>query len=985
MEGRNLSNVRQGTLRQSEHSASSGFNRFPNRPNGSRGRHRASANAGPFASRIALNRATGLPHRFLTRPPQRFPWHHLAGESCLQELNSSRDGLSTADAARLLADSGPNRLELSAGRTALQILWDQFSNVMLIMLLAVAAVSAGVSLHQQEFPKDAIAILVIVILNGLLGYLQESKAQQALLALRDMAQPLVQVRRDGDWQRISSELLVPGDLIRLEAGDRVPADARLLDVADLGVREAALTGEAEAVFKRADLLLEADTPVLERQNCLFQGTELVRGRGLAVVTATGMATELGQIAELINTAGGESTPLQERLDGLAKVLVGSALALVAVVVLAGWLLGQSLMDLLEVSLSMAVAIVPEGLPAVITVTLAIGTQRMVRRAALIRRLPAVEGLGSVTVICSDKTGTLTQNRQVVQELRVGTEAVAVGGQGYEPSGSLSPSGLMAPAGATAGAAAGTQQLLLQAGVLCSDAELKTQADGSWDVLGDPTEGALVVVAAKAGIDGFALRSRFRRAAEIPFSSERQLMAVWVEDPDGELQHPLGASASSSRRLLISKGAPEVIIGLCDRWIDGAGVQPLSAEQRQWWLDQARELAASGLRVLAFACAPHHPSPDHELDDQLLLGLMAQLDPARPEVERAVAICRQAGIRPVMITGDHPLTARAIGASIGLAPADGEVVLGRELERCDDGQLRDVVARCSIYARVPPEQKLRIVKALQANGHVVAMTGDGVNDAPALKQAHIGVAMGITGTEVSKEAADMVLLDDNFATIVSAVEEGRLVYANIRRFVKYILGSNVGELITIASAPLLGLVGVPLTPLQILWMNLVTDGVPALALALEPGEQGLMQRSPAEPGESIFARGIGRYIIRIGVVFAVIVIALMLYAARHEAPWESMVFTTLCLAQMGHALSARSDLPLVQVAPFSNPWLLMAVVLTSGLQLLLLYVPALSNFFGTTPLSARDLMICVGFSLLFFLYLELEKLARLWLRRGAAHS
>ena len=819
---------------------------------------------------------------------------------------------------------------------------------MLIMLLAVAAVSGAVSLHQQEFPKDALAILVIVVLNGLLGYLQESKAQQALLALRDMAQPLVVVRRDGEWQRLSSELLVPGDLIRLEAGDKIPADARLLEAADLGVREAALTGEAEAVFKQPGLLLEASTPVLERQNCLFQGTEVVRGRGVALVSATGMATELGQIAELINTAGGESTPLQERLDGLAKVLVGSALALVAVVVGLGLLLGQDPLN-----------------------------------AALIRRLPAVEGLGSVTVICSDKTGTLTQNRQVVQELRLGTEAVAVGGQGYEPTGSLTASPLTPPEGATPGCVAGARQLLLQAGVLCSDAEHKQQDDGRWDVLGDPTEGALSVVAAKAGIDDFELRSHFQRAAEIPFSSERQLMAVWVDDPRGELQAPLGSSASGSSRLLISKGAPEVIIGQCGRWIDGAGVVALSDPQRQWWLEQARQLAGSGLRVLAFACAPHHASPDQDLNGQVLLGLMAQLDPARPEVAAAVATCRQAGIRPVMITGDHPLTALAIGSAIGLTNSDGEVILGRELEAMEEPALREAVARCSVYARVAPEQKLRIVKALQANGQVVAMTGDGVNDAPALKQAHIGVAMGITGTEVSKEAADMVLLDDNFATIVNAVEEGRLVYANIRRFVKYILGSNVGELITIASAPLLGLVGVPLTPLQILWMNLVTDGVPALALALEPGEAGLMDRAPAEPGESIFARGIGRYILRIGVVFALIVIALMLYASEHSGDhWKTMVFTTLCLAQMGHALSARSDLPLIQVAPFSNPWLIWAVLLTSGLQLLLLYVAPLARFFGTQPLSGHDLLICVGFSLLLFLYLELEKIWRLW-RRGAS--
>ena len=924
----------------------------------------------------------------MTPSPARPLWHALSPQDCLRELEATEQGLSTAQSAERLARVGLNRLELAAGRSNLRILWDQLSNVMLIMLLAVAAVSAGVAYVEQKFPKDAIAIVLIVGLNALLGYLQESRAQKALLALREMAQPLVMVRRDEDWQRLPSEQLVPGDLIRLEAGDRVPADARVLESVELGLREAALTGEAEVVTKQAQLLLDQSTPVLERQNCLFQGTEVARGRGTAVVTATGMGTELGQIAELINTAGGETTPLQERLDGLANVLVGSALALVAVVVLVGWLLGQELLNLLEVALSMAVAIVPEGLPAVITVTLAIGTQRMVQRAALIRRLPAVEALGSVTVICSDKTGTLTQNRQVVQELRCGTEALAVSGHGYEPTGTFTPRALTPPAGSHPGLPEGCRDLLLKAGVLCSDAELTKEEDGRFEILGDPTEGALLVVAAKAGLDGFALRSHYPREAEIPFSSERQLMAVWVHDRDGQLQAPLGAIADGSHTLLISKGAPEVIISTCSRWIDGSGVVPLAANESRWWLEQAKDLAASGLRVLAFACAPHHPSPELELQEQVFLGLMAQLDPARPEVAQAVSRCREAGIRPLMITGDHPLTAKAIGMGIGLVEGDGEVVLGRELESFDEARLQEVVKQCNVYARVPPEQKLRIVKALQANGQVVAMTGDGVNDAPALKQAHIGVAMGITGTEVSKEAADMVLLDDNFATIVNAVEEGRLVYANIRRFVKYILGSNVGELITIAAAPLVGLFGVPMTPLQILWMNLVTDGVPALALALEPGEKDIMQRPPAEPGESIFARGIGSYILRIGVVFAAITIALMVWAYRTygpNGPWRTMVFTTLCLAQMGHALAARSDRPLIQVAPFSNPWLIWAVVLTTGLQMALLYVQPLAKFFGTVPLSGKDLLICIGFSLLLFLYLETEKVWRLWRRRAQSHA
>jgi Ca2+-transporting ATPase len=574
---------------------------------------------------------------------------------------------------------------------------------------------------------------------------------------------------------------------------------------------------------------------------------------------------------------------------------------------------------------------------------------------------------------------------VVQELRLGTTRVSVSGQGYVPTGTFDSADLTPPAGARQGVVPGLQQLLLQAGVLCSDAELKQNQDGSWEILGDPTEGALSVVAGKIGVDDFALRNQYRRCSEIPFSSERQLMAVWIDDPTTGLQAPLGSSASGSGPLLISKGAPEVIINRCNRWVDGSGVVTLSTAQSEWWLQQAQELAASGLRVLAFACGPDHRSSDHELAGQVLLGLMAQLDPARPEVSQAVATCRLAGIRPVMITGDHPLTARAIGSAIGLTDDTAEVILGRQLEAMNDNELQQAVARCSVYARVPPDQKLRIVKALQANKQIVAMTGDGVNDAPALKQAHIGVAMGITGTEVSKEAADMVLLDDNFATIVNAVEEGRLVYANIRRFVKYILGSNVGELVTIAAAPLLGLVGVPLTPLQILWMNLVTDGLPALALALEPGEQGLMQRPPAEPGESIFAAGTGTYILRTGVVFGLMTVAMMMIAAQRDEPWATMVFTTLCLAQMGHALSARSTLPLFQVNPFSNPALLGSVVLTTLLQMLLLYVPALSNFFGTTPLQAEDLLLCIGFSLLFFLFLELEKIWRLWRRSANANA
>ena len=883
-----------------------------------------------------------------SQPPS--SWYALPAEDCLQRLDSSLAGLSAAKAAERLERVGLNRLELKAGRSKLRILWDQFSNVMLIMLLAVAAVSAWVAWVGQKFPKDAIAIVLIVVLNALLGYLQESRAQDALLALRQMAQPLVTVRRDDEWQRLASEQLVPGDLIRLEAGDRVPADGRLLEVAELGLREAALTGEAEAVFKQAQLVLEPGTPVLERQNSVFQGTEVVRGRGTAVVTATGMATELGQIAELINTAGGEDTPLQKRLDGLANVLVFSSLALVAVVVVIGVLMGQELLNLLEVALSMAVAIVPEGLPAVITVTLAIGTQRMVQRAALIRRLPAVEALGSVTVICSDKTGTLTQNRQVVQELRSGTGAIAVSGHGYQPTGQFSQRALTAPVGAREGVASGAQQLLLQAGVLCSDAELKRLDDGGWDVLGDPTEGALVVAAAKAQIDAFALRSHNDRLAEIPFSSERQLMAVWVGDPTGSLQAPLGAAAEGSHTLMISKGAPEVILGLCNRWLDGGGMAPLEDSERSWWLEQARELAASGLRVLAFACAPHHLSPDHGLEGLVLLGLMAQLDPARPEVPEAVARCRRAGIRPVMITGDHPLTARAIGTGIGLVDPGAEVVLGRELEQLDDAALQELVGHCSIYARVPPDQKLRIVKALQARNEIVAMTGDGVNDAPALKAADIGVTMGRRGTAVAREAADLVLLDDTFAALVAALALGRRIDSNLHRALGYTLAIHL----PIAALGLLPLLvpGQPLLllPVHIALLHLVIDPACTLVFEALPGDPALMRMPPRPPQAPLFAPLLWRRAVIQGMAVMVVAAGLLSWSSRPglAAPADSVAIQRTVV----FALLLLSSGGLVWLnAARRNVLTLAGAGIGLGLWLLTLSLPGLQRLLGLVPLPA----------------------------------
>ncbi|MGL5035939.1 MAG: cation-translocating P-type ATPase, partial [Microcystaceae cyanobacterium] len=639
------------------------------------------------------------------------------------------------------------------------------------------------------------------------------------------------------------------------------------------------------------------------------------------------------------------------------------------------------MELVEVSLSMAVAVVPEGLPAVITVTLALGTQRMAKRQALIRQLSAVETLGSVTTICSDKTGTLTQNKMVVQSVVSDRQNLKVTGQGYIPEGQF-----QTETGENMVIAQTPEiEKLLMACVLCNDAVLQKE-DGEWSILGDPTEGALLALAGKAEIFKHEQEHFFPRVAEFPFSSERKRMSVVIQDEQSKLHE-------NSSFVMFVKGSSELILERCTHIQVGTQVLALSEEQRSHILDQNNQLASRGLRVLGFATKIWSELPTEttdEIAEQHLtwLGLVGMLDAPRPEVRDAVAKCRLAGIRPVMITGDHPLTARAIAEDLGIAEKGAEVITSRDLENCSDSELEHIVQRVSIYARVSPEHKLKIVQALRRLHEVVAMTGDGVNDAPALKQADIGVAMGITGTDVSKEASDMILLDDNFATIVAAVEEGRVVYTNIRRFIRYILGSNIGEVLTIAAAPLLGLggaggIGIPLSPLQILWMNLVTDGVPALALAVEPGKAAVMEQPPNDPRESIFARGLGAYMVRQGLVLAIVTIFMMVwaygYTTGHTADglsgdrWKTMVFTTLCLAQMGHALAIRSVHRLtIEMNPLSNPFLLASVVVTSFLQLLLIYVEPLRAFFGTHYLTAQELWICVGFSAIIFVWIELEK-------------
>ncbi len=934
-------------------------------------------------------------------PNQTAVWHTLEVDKTIQLLDSDRDtGLSSQEIQQRLQQYGPNELEETGGRSALTILLDQFKNIMLLMLIAVAIVSAILDIRGNTFPKDAIAISLIVILNGILGYVQESRAEKALAALKRLSAPLVRVLRDGRLVEVEAKQLVPGDVMLLEAGVQLAADGRLIEESNLQVRESALTGEAAAAEKQADIQLPEETGLGDRINSVFQGTEVVQGRAKVIVTATGMKTELGKIAAMIQGVENEPTPLQQRMSQLGNVLVTGSLILVALVVVggvlrAGW---GAFEDLLEVSLSMAVAVVPEGLPAVITVTLALGTQRMVRRQALIRKLPAVETLGSVTTICSDKTGTLTQNKMVVQAIETNKKSLRISGEGYAPKGEF----LLNDQKIEPDEHPELQALLI-ACALCNDSSLQ-EAKGQWTILGDPTEGALLTLAAKAGIEKDQWSSRLPRVAEFPFSSERKRMSVICrKDEEGRINDQTLQTSSFSLHhssfIMFTKGSPELVLARCDRIHTGDRAVPIIDAQRQQILAQNDQMASNGLRVLGFAYKPWQelpPEGSEETSERGLvwLGLVGMLDAPRPEVRDAVARCREAGIRPIMITGDHQLTARAIATDLGIAQPGDRVLVGQELEHMSQAQLEQEVDRVSIYARVSPEHKLRIVQALQRQGKFVAMTGDGVNDAPALKQADIGIAMGITGTDVSKEASDMILLDDNFATIVAATEEGRVVYTNIRRFIKYILGSNIGEVLTIAAAPILGLGGVPLSPLQILWMNLVTDGLPALALAVEPAEPNVMKRPPFSPRENIFARGLGWYMVRIGVIFAILAIVLMEWAYFHSQAvvtpelnrerWKTMVFTTLCLAQMGHALAVRSNTQLtIQMNPFSNPYVLGAVVLTTVLQLLLIYVPPLRAFFGTHILSPFELAVCFGFSSLMFVWIELEKLFIRWrLRRSA---
>jgi Ca2+-transporting ATPase len=914
-------------------------------------------------------------------------WYQKSFDEILQQLNSNpHSGLTDAQAEQLRHEFGYNELVERGVKNPWIILLDQFKETMVIILIIAAIISALLG----DF-KDALAILAIIIINAILGFRQEYQAERAMAALKKMAVPTVRVRRDGHVKEISARLLVPGDIILLEAGNSVPADCRIFESVNLRVQEAALTGESEPVSKISDAIPQKDISLADRHNMVFMGTAVTFGRGQAIVTETGMRTELGGIAELIQSAGLEDTPLQRRLDQLGKSLALAALALVVIVFLLGILHGEELKILFLTSISIAVAAVPEGLPAVVTIALALGARRMLRRKALIRKLPAVEALGSVTVICSDKTGTLTENRMTVTVLDLAEHRLELEEEETrlhmhakdEPCIHASPT----PEQAETLRKFQSLSLLLAGGGLCNDAILDCEDDRqtSFHIVGDPTEGALVVAAARMGLDKDVLEQTFPRVAEAPFDSERKRMTTIHKIPPSKEQVPpelekvwdWAGLVNSLNYVAFTKGAVDGLMQVSTQvWVEDH-IESINDDWRQRIEAGNFNLAQNGMRVLGIAYRslekiPESVTPEDLEQDLIFVGMTGMIDPARQEVKAAVETCREAGIRPIMITGDHPLTAGYIAKELGF-DYENCVVSGQELERMSDTELQDSVANTHVFARVSPEHKLRIVNALQTRGEIVAMTGDGVNDAPALKKADIGVAMGITGTDVSKEAADMVLLDDNFATIVAAVEEGRTIYDNIRKFIQYTLSSNMGEIIVMLLAPFLNM-PLPLLPLQILWINLVTDGLPGLALGVENAERNTMRRTPYPPNENTFARGLGASILWVGVLMGFVSLGCGFFYWKAENPiWRTMIFTTLTLSEMGYVMGIRSFRDsLFRIGVFSNRALIGAVGLTTLLQIAVIYLPFFQNLLGTVALPLKDLAICLILSTTLFWAVEIQK-------------
>lgn len=878
-------------------------------------------------------------------------YHQQTIEDVLRVLDSKPEGLSQEEAKRRLIENGPNELKEAEKKGPIGMFIDQFKNFMIIILIAAAVVSGVIG-----EAADTIAIMVIVIINAIIGFIQEYRAEKAMEALKMMSSPTAMILRDGVQTPIPSPEVVTGDIVLLEAGMIVPADIRIMESFHLKTEEAALTGESHPVEKITSELHEEMIPLGDRRNMAYKGTVVSYGRAKGVIVSTGMETELGRIATMLQEEEEVKTPLQKRLEKVGQLLGITAIAICAVVFLVGIMRGESAVLMFLTSISLAVAAIPEALPAVVTISLSLGAMKLVKQNVLIRKLPAVETLGSVTYICTDKTGTLTMNRMSVEE-------IYVDGKVIQTTPPLEKEGPL--------------HLLMTAMALSNDAGV----DSNGKTTGDPTEVALFAIAGNSGFKKAELEKSYPRAAEIPFDSDRKCMTTVHQIPPG----PPLLKGGKGRVISFTKGGVEVIIDKAKNVLTSSGIKDIDKEEL---IRVSERMAADGLRVLAIGIRewdslPQDITPDNMECNLTLLGFAGIMDPPRVEAKEAVAICKSAGIKPVMITGDHPITAMAIARKIGIISDGGEVMTGQRLERLPMDEFEKKIKDISVYARVAPEQKLKIVKGLQDRGEFVAMTGDGVNDAPALKRADIGIAMGITGTDVSKESAHMILLDDNFATIVSAVREGRKIYDNIRKFFKYMLTSNSAEIWTIFLAPFLGL-PIPLLPIHILWINLVTDGAPSLALSAEPAEGDAMKRDPRRPDEGLFSGGMWQHIIWVGLLMGAATLFTQAYAIRTgHGHWQTMVFTVLCLSQFGHVMAIKSETKsLFSGGLFTNKPLIITIILSCALQMATIYVPLMNRVFKTEPLTFSELMFTLVLSSIVFIAVEIEKLVK---RRMEARS
>lgn len=899
-------------------------------------------------------------------------WHTQAVDSILKTLQSHPDtGLTNEEASKRISQYGTNELDERGGKSPFLILWEQFTSTMVLILIVAAVISGFLGK-----PLETIAISAIVVLFALLGFFQEYRAERAISALKQFSVPAIRVRRNRQIEQISATDLVPGDIVLLEAGSAVPADLRLIESNNLMIQEASLTGESEPVEKITDVLDAEDAPLGDRRNMAYMGTSATYGRGMGVVIATGMTTELGRIAELIQTVEQQETPLQRQLGQVGTLLAIAGVVIAAIVMAIGVFRGETLSDMFLTAVSVAVAIVPEGLPAVVTLTLALGAQRMLRRRALIRKLPAVETLGSVSVICSDKTGTLTENRMTVTILDVAGHFLELAGTSKHPAPDLVQNATKSPFTSQPDSIG----LLLIGGALCNDASLQPdETTGKYLPIGDPTEGALLVAATQAGLEKSTIEAQYPRVAEVPFDSDRKRMTT---------VHALNHEQTDAPQVLnlpydqpyvaFTKGSVDGLLDITDDvWVQNH-VETLDTNWRERIQIAHDKMALNGMRVLGLAMKPIADKPDkisREFEQNLtFVGLVGMIDPPRPEVKAAIETCRQAGIRPIMITGDHPLTARFIANELGITD-NNRVKTGQDIDRMSREELAEAVKEVSVYARVTPEHKLRIVEILQNQSNVVAMTGDGVNDSPALKKADIGIAMGITGTDVSKEAAQMVLLDDNFTTIVAAVEEGRAIFNNLRRFVRFSIAGNLGKVFVMLLAPMIG-ISVALLPLQLLWLNLLTDGLLGLGLGMERADIATMNQPPRSKDARFLDAPMQRYILIVGLLIGSIALVLgFIYfdPNSNDVTWQTMIFSSLAFMQIGQALTARSEsVPIYKLGLQSNPVLIVLAGIVILLQLLVLYVPFMRTFFEIEALTVPQLLICVGLGIVMIILLDIPK-------------